>query len=226
MCLENDEMAYSVKSQQKLQHWFLFPGRYFCPQHTIQLTLIYEHRVKEENTGLYSFPLKLKPACLPSMALCVQVCWCLNEFEGTWRQDWALSLRALQGISQKGEFIGVWVEQETLPSAVLRRSGCMHACRLWAAACLAPDCVFLSTDLCCCRCCEEVVLPCSYKVIHLQNSKKCARVKHVKIAGGVLLITSAFHMKIWYIFPKTGAVLYLVVLKDVANKSLFFGRLI
>lgn len=91
--------------------------------------LVYEHQVKEENTGLYSLPLKLKPACLPSMALCVQVCWCLNEFEGTWRQDWALSSnkRAMQGISQKGEFIGVWVEQETLPSAVLRRSGCMHA---------------------------------------------------------------------------------------------------
>lgn len=70
------------------------------------------------NTGLYSFTLTLKPACLPSMALCVHVYVCLNGCEGTRRQDWLLSSneRASQGISlKKVNSLGTRVEQETLP---------------------------------------------------------------------------------------------------------------
>lgn len=117
MSFENDEMAYSLKSRQKLQHWFLLSCEIFLSSTRHSAHLLREHQVKEENTGLYSFPLKLKPARSPSMALCVQVCWCLNESEGTWRQGRVLSSnkRALQGISQKGEFIGVGVGQETPP---------------------------------------------------------------------------------------------------------------
>lgn len=86
-----------------------------------------------ENTGLYSFrPSNSNLRACPSMALCVQVCWCLNDFEATWRQDWVLcsNERALQGISLKGEFIRV---QSGTGNPALNQSPQtlrVHACRL------------------------------------------------------------------------------------------------
>ena len=103
------------------------------------------------------------------MALCVRVCWRLNEFEGIWRQDWLLSSgeRALQGISlKKVNSLGSRVEQETLPSTrVLRRSGYMWAGSPESSLPGSRPCFPFSVDLpcCCCGCCCEEVALSKYK---------------------------------------------------------------
>lgn len=103
------------------------------------------------------------------MALCVRVCWRLNEFEGIWRQDWLLSSgeRALQGISlKKVNSLGSRVEQETLPSTrVLRRSGYMRAGSPESSLPGSRPCFPFSVDLpcCCCGCCCEEVALSKYK---------------------------------------------------------------
>lgn len=130
MSFENDEMALSQNSQQKLQRWFLFHGRYFYLQHhhSAHLNLDHEYQARRETLGCIVSPHTLKPACPASMALCVQVCWCLSE--GTWTQEWLLSSneRFARYLPKSWIHWGLRVEQETLPSAkVLRRSGCMHA---------------------------------------------------------------------------------------------------
>lgn len=80
------------------------------------------------------------------MALCVQVCWCLNKFEGIWRQDWLLSSseRALQGISLK-RWIHWGLEWNRKPCPRPASSDAPGKCvqALWRTACLAPASVFL-----------------------------------------------------------------------------------
>lgn len=152
----SDEMAYSpIRSYNtefffSLLDIFVLNTPFSSPRVSLRTS-------SEENTGLYSLPTPRSS----SMALCVKVCWCLNESEGTQRQDGGLSSakRALQGISLKS-----WIHRgpewsrKPCPN-LLGVSGCLHAA-LRRTGCLALSCVFLSVDLPCCGCCwEETLLP-------------------------------------------------------------------
>lgn len=99
-------------------------------------------------------------ACSPSMLLCVQVCWCLNDGEGTQRQDGPLSTAAacrwLSGL--KAEFMGV---ENGGGNPALKPSPAptywhIHGCHSGKTDSLAPDFVFFPCDPSGRRCfCEE-----------------------------------------------------------------------